>query len=758
MAQMKCRIVLIMTASMLREQPQSRPTIYQVLREACLMQGIEVPIKDVCFSSPMFYPLSSDKPQIYAGRTQSETRRNQQLPSLPDQTIASPPAVGAVFSPPAQPKQYIPEVVPMRRGRPTASNVPATTKPSQSPLKGTSSDPFAALDAKSPSPVTTDDISSRFPSLDQFHLLHDQGSKFDFDSTSPPPAAQPKPISQRVTEKLADDAFALPQANTAGTSIMRPSSSVSRAQKIISSNPEFQSVTAASAPARQSSPERPKMVSQGTMTAPDSTPIERTTSNQLPGAPSQSNYKAPPIHRFPPSDHHRSSSVPRNQAATLSPLMTTAEIPLRPSNITRTTSYQPRPVTHMRQASSSRPSLEGGRPSLDEPSPRNSTSSSRPRPASIYLESDLDYLRERELSGKQQKLIPSPAEIAVTSPNSEDEPIQSNVEFLRAMEDQDSSGKHRRSSSTASKQIKRSSMPSMSLSGTKTLLAGKFGDAFKRFENNTSSNNASPSNVAQDRPKRASVAMNEMARRDILTPIAGSEATDGRSDDGMFEEGELSAAQRRDLERARLEEEENRVAAAAAEYRRRMNQEGGIKAGGMTKAASIQNKVRSLLDENSRPETVRTAEGYGRFTDAHATPQARDDTASANPYPKPHVARKPTLPSSTRPDLTYPKSRGAASSPVPPASGSNMPRPTSRPSAPPKPMHLNSLPTGSREAAPYGSSPPKARQEFRRDMTPAEKEDYIAEFSKRFPSLSGIEMVDADLSSYPQDIKGGKEV
>ena len=40
--------MLIFIASMLKENPKSRPNIYQVLREACLMQGIEVPIKDVC--------------------------------------------------------------------------------------------------------------------------------------------------------------------------------------------------------------------------------------------------------------------------------------------------------------------------------------------------------------------------------------------------------------------------------------------------------------------------------------------------------------------------------------------------------------------------------------------------------------------------------------------------------------------------------------------------------------------------------------
>jgi serine/threonine protein kinase len=40
-------------ASMLKENPISRPNIYQVLREACLMQGIEVPIRDVFFP-PIF--------------------------------------------------------------------------------------------------------------------------------------------------------------------------------------------------------------------------------------------------------------------------------------------------------------------------------------------------------------------------------------------------------------------------------------------------------------------------------------------------------------------------------------------------------------------------------------------------------------------------------------------------------------------------------------------------------------------------------
>ena len=41
----------------------------------------------------------------------------------------------------------------------------------------------------------------------------------------------------------------------------------------------------------------------------------------------------------------------------------------------------------------------------------------------------------------------------------------------------------------------------------------------------------------------------------------------------------------------------------------------------------------------------------------------------------------------------------------------------------------------------------------RPDMTPQEKEDYIADFSKRFPSLSGIEMVERELVPGPTEVK-----
>ena len=171
-------------------------------------------------------------------------------------------------------------------------------------MSGTTSDPFAALDAK-PSVVSVDEISSRFPSLDQFSLLH-HGGKFDFDNSSPTSSSAPKDLGQRVAERLADDAFATPKSRTpVPTTTVKPSTAVvSRAQKIISSTPELQAVAAPPSVVYQPTPTRPPVssyVSQGTMTSPTPPP---TTS--LP-----SHYNPSPVHRIQ-SDHHRSSSLPRN--------------------------------------------------------------------------------------------------------------------------------------------------------------------------------------------------------------------------------------------------------------------------------------------------------------------------------------------------------------------------------------------------------------------------------------------------------------
>lgn len=640
--------------------------------------------------------------------------------------------VGAVFSPPQSAKTIIPDVVPMRRGRPTAGSQGGhVSKPSPSPIRGTTSDPFAALDGKSAGSAM-DDISTRFPSLDQFSLLHD-GGKFDFDASSPIKGPQ-KDLGQRVTEKLADDAFALPKpkTQTAGSNTQPSAAVISRAQKIISSNPELQKVSSPPPIVYQPTPTRPptsSYVSQGTMTSP--TP--------------PNNFRLTPT-----SDHHRSSSLPRNQEATKSPLLRPEENrSLHPGSVARNPPYGAQPG-HTRHASSSRPSLEGGRPSNDglDPPMRTRSSMARPRPPSTYLDSNMDYLREKEKesSGRPslstEKRPSYSKDNAVTEPASDEETnIESNVDYLRTIEDQESSKKDRRRSSGANKKDKRSSMPSLSL-GTKNILAGKFGDAFKRFENNTS---------AQPGPRTPSP-LQELERRD-LTPIAGSEATDGRSDDGQILEDadDLAPEQRRELERRRLSMEERRVADAAAEYRKRLADGGARLAprsiGGVSRATSIQNKVKTLLDENAQSSpTKKTAEGYGRFTDSPAASQPSQlAQQSMNPYTKPTISRKPviqgiaharTLPNQS--DLNYAKPRAQAQMMAPATISKTG---GSRPNAPPKPMHLNSINTGPQKPVSLPSRPLQARP----DMTPQEKEDYIADFSKRYPSLSGIEMVETEI-------------
>lgn len=674
----------------------------------------------------------------------------------------------------------------MRRGRPPASapRPNPSPKPNRSPMAGTDGDPFAALDANA-SLKSGDELSSRFPTLDQFSILHEKGVAFDFDSSSSPTAAK------KDAGNAADEAFAMPQSqlsqppsnsrtsNDVNRGPTLPSSSperqsvlppksasappkpteMSRASAIIKNTPELQAISSGSAQGFQPAPVRSNMVSTGTMTTP---PPERQAST----TPSQ--YQ---IYRFPPNDHQRSSSVSRQQQQQQPPQqlqdvslpIRTDSPSLRPAASPRISSFQ----GHSRQPSSSRPSLEGARPSMEnlEPITKSRSISGRPRPVSTHLESNLDFLREQEKNSKPlgSPALPSPklppADRA-PSPNllDDDMNIESNVDFLRSMED---------TQPRKSLESKRSSLSNL---GKKSIFAGKFGDAFKRFEGSQSE--APP-------PDRTPSPFKAMERRD-LTPIAGSEATDGRSDDGQApgDSEELTPAMRREIEQRQLEEEERRVAAAQAEYRARLAQRGGggkpapPPVGGSSRAVAIQNKVQSLLDENARSSSnvKKTAEGYGQYT--------RPAASSVQPDARPEIPRKPIgtgvgstgapRPMSSSSSLNRAAGMATAvpdsSKPIPPPKD-----PVSRPTAPPKPGHLNrTLTSSSSNHTLRSSSPPKQgmstsgmRQTGKLealiaadlpgqpalDMTAEEKDDYVRDFSKRFPSLTSIEMVERDLSA-----------
>lgn len=484
---------------------------------------------------------------------------------------------------------------------------------------------------------------------------------------------------------------------------------MSRAQSIITSNPELQAISSQSS----------KYVSIGTMTTP---PRE-----------------APPIYRFPPSDQKRPAGGALQADSTPQSWSRPEE---KPAAAQKPAVAQAQ--GHIRHSSSSRPSLEGGRPSADLLDLTNTTHESRGglrRPSSTHLESNIDFLRERETAKAQSsghQRIPSigfktqPSQDSVLEDNTN---IESNVDFLRSMEDD---GKKRE---WGSKQGKRGSISS--ISGTKNILSGKFGDAFKRFEV------SNPPAASQPPPARTPSPL-KVDDRPALTPIAGSEATDGRSDDGRLLDNadDVTPEARRELERQQLEEEERRVEAAAAEYRQRAGRKNGPvpppkPAGGSARAVSIQNRVQSLLSEEQKAaaNVPRTAHGYGVYSDAAAASNRPEKRA-------PEVPRKPVPPGSKGMPVRHPTS-GSAPAPSPPVGPKPGAGAKPAPAAPRKPAHLNNIPTGARP----GSPPREASQQeavpsgFSLDMTPGQKEEYIRDFTKRYPSLGAIEMVERDLGA-----------
>jgi AP2-associated kinase len=668
---------------MLKEDPRNRPNIYQVIKETCSMRGVPVPIKD-----------------IYANRTHSEARRNESMPSR--EPISSPP-IGLQKVTPQVQVQSIPDIAPMRRGRPTTAPSPAsnTPKAAASPARG---DPFAALDSKNYDVRVgaVDELSTRFPSLDEFSIALD-GGKFAFPSSqSTQVKAEPGKVDlhERVTMALADDAFSSVQAANGG----------SKAQP-------FQK-----APAAQSPSLRP------------------TTSTAVPGmgnvpAPTQSTalrsgvpYKSTAVGSSPPlaamkpmdidkrpiwrvSDHIRSASQPRvvetPSSATKSD-QSSMPPPKRPELLdvhrskSQTSTLQAAPAS-----TSSRPSLEGGRPSfagndgLDVA--RTQSLSSRSRPASMYVSSDMDYLRDQEhtrsrpslemrRSSRQTSHSRQASQTRNTPPD--ESAITDDMDYLRNSEESGAKTGHHK---------QRASINAIGKS-----IGGRFSGAFKRFESQHSGDNRKGSRTPEPRAAKEEPQL-------LLSPIAGSEATKSRHSDTDEETEDIPIEVKRELERQHAAQEERRVAEAAAEYRARVAAQGTGSMAPPSRASTIQKRVQSLLDEGRQsPVPRKTAEGYGRYTDAPSTdaPDSRSPSrpmmsiqssgnqppiispkpimASNNPYPKTRQQQYPSpVPSPAfKPQPASPRSPAFQ---PPPSSTSAPPEPAplqrvvARPSAPPKP-------------------------------------------------------------------------
>lgn len=398
------------------------------------------------------------------------------------------------------------------------------------------------------------------------------------------------------------------------------------------------------------------------------------------------------------------------------------------------------------------------------------------------MESNLDYLRDREMTPGRSFDAPSllrrTTNTAVDDSEPEEKNVRSSVDFLRSIEQEEHGHKHRRSSSQ-SKHGKRGSLTN--------IVKGRFGDAFRRFE-------TTGKTPEHERDQPPMIPTDQHADSKVALPtIAGSEATGGLSDDGrsaIEETQDLSPEVRRELEKRQLAEEERRVEAAAAEYKQRVaSQTQGTKTkAGPSKASTIQSRVKNLLDESSKPaSSSRTAEGYGKYTDtgkplpmrpqdqSSGVPTTTTTTTAAAARQPPTVARKPvsvaapqSQPSQQQQqqssqDLNYPKPSSVRPNMPPPTPSASAPptinirNPSGPPPRAPKPKALqtggsvtSSSAGGGAQTSPVKSSPAVREKPLPvpsgSDANGGGADDFdVDTFSKRYPSLTGLEMVETEI-------------
>lgn len=582
----------------------------------------------------------------------------------------------------------------MRRGRPPAS--PARGKTASQPdlnRKVTEGDPFAALDSKAVRKANQDELSTRFPSLNEFSLLHDKDSKFNFETPGSPSSKMPE---YSTTQKLPDSG---PKPQRITPVLDRVTS-----QRMSVNAPPAPSISkplpaAPLADEAQPRPVRPsvhvphqssasKYVSTGTMT---SEPAQR----KFPAMQGQDSLRSGAQSAVTPP---LPASIKANAAAS-------ADLITLPASASR-----PRPMSttlDARQANTS-----ANRMSAVLPQSQNSTVSSRSE-------------------GRYQNTIKPPGDVLSKDYSKYDGTRDSRQTDLK---------------------------PDISLRAEvadagyqpRNLTQGKFGDTFKRFEQNNGSDPTVES--------RSSSPSKQQAHDDLLainSPIDGPEATNYAAEQ---DEESMTPEQRRDFERLQLEQEERRVAAAQAEYRNRVAQEGktgrpapGPKPSLPPKSAAIQNRVQAYLNDDQRQTSApKTAEGYGKYSDA-ATAASRVQKSPPEIRRKPllsssGVARTNSLPPSRAPDLATsakPTDTGAHSIP-----SSAVSKPLVKPPPPKKPVYLNNLPAERDAALPPKRATTSVDEQLialdlpgqpALDMSLQEREDYLEDFSKRFPSLSAIE-------------------
>ncbi|KAK7205167.1 hypothetical protein BZA70DRAFT_175345 [Myxozyma melibiosi] len=459
---------------MLRENPRDRPNIYQVLKEVCRMRGVEVPIRDIYSERH----ASSNRPRPAPSST-TPKKQHQSTPSIVQYESRTSKSSS---------RQNIPEIKPMRRGRvppPQAATPAAAAAPSPSmrisplPARKLShheelESPSELLDYPSylppPSPPAAEidqsevdeaeaALASRFPSLKDSRpptirkLSKKAFDKFESAADVPPPKPARPSLDSNRTSSSSSNVIKSPQPK-------RPVLVATGTSETAQNKREFSDGSSRMAPVMQRSNSRQDDYSSSGDFAPP--------------------MRAPSRGAMTPSDSRRPSlDASRNQSSSGS-----YKFPHRP------------------------PSSASGRKS---------------RPVSMFLDSSVDFLRNLGRSESPANSVTGgdatgALSAVYTGQSQKSEHIESNLEFLKSLDTGGSNmgGSERRqytggstkasvpgemrsvsAGSTTAKHSKRASMPVINLSSK---LTGKFGEAFKKFEQSPVTTGTSVASVAEQPP------------------------------------------------------------------------------------------------------------------------------------------------------------------------------------------------------------------------------------------------------------------
>ncbi|KAK9453556.1 hypothetical protein V1511DRAFT_512852 [Dipodascopsis uninucleata] len=758
-------------SAMLRENPRNRPNIYLILKEVCSMRGVEVPI--------------SDK---YSRQFSSDSKR-MPPPSLTSlSSISKTPqlqAVGAIkFEKQELSTPILPDIKPMRRGRVAPPSNLMSSSISSTTIDGSNN-------IRPPSRAAADTISSKGA------LSPEQSSSSAMQKEySPPLPARPALENDTLSASQININIKQPQPQRPSFVISSPAPSSS----IVAS--ELQNWEASNE-FRKPDPVTPRLSIELQRSRPELV-------SSRPGSRQEYLQTLAPPRGITPSGSRRPSQELR-----------------------RSSSKSKRPMSMFLDSSMDFLRNLGSRsgtasPALSMHSESNGgyvyTSHTGSSQNLEHIESNVEFLRALGTGGSSiDRTIPSRASIG------------SNSEV--AVANSDAKRRSVSAESASQKYRKRSSMPVLTLAASKSSLTGKFGDALRKFEQNdktrTSSSPAADLNssiVTRDRavaksvlPTIADVNSNSTRERPATASASLSSNTDSilsssnnvknaTSNSGSYWKARHSPSSMESKTKPSI------LANSAAQPQKKVNSSLGIfkrssspnkakkpthlrsntiqvaetttpkvSASGRNRASSIQNRVQMFLSQSQSSNVVRTAIGYGPYTESQneiikndsdvvEAASGTDRTVSSPRGLKTRTtiqlsATEPELPTKTLLRSTIDLNAKASK----------------KPALPPKPAKLQGTPSPKASAnSRFNSNMTSPQKSLSLDLSPSvmqkvrnanqssilsspttnngisedgaidpDDPNWELTFNKRFPSLSGVD----DVQSRLKDVKlNGNEV